>query len=185
MKLKKKIISITISIIFILLYIIKGVYLSVFGVSFIFLLSYINTFFTISFYFSEGFIGKSFYFWKKDDVQQNFTTLLYSLMVMIFICSLLFPLNDSKELGNQYIWGCYIEYAFAGIGFIWVIGLILSFILLVIGLINPSLVKFQRRDKLFYSLLVINIIAFILIFIMISSIKLLSHNLHGATSSCS
>jgi Mg2+/Co2+ transporter CorB len=103
---------------------------------------------------------------------------------MIFICSLLFPLNDSKELGNQYIWGCYIEYAFAGIGFIWVIGLILSFILLVIGLINPILVKFERRDKLFYSLFIINNIALILISIIVILVNLLSYNLHGASSSC-
>jgi hypothetical protein len=181
---KKIIIASTISIIFILLYNVKGPYLGVLGVPFLFMLSYISIFLTMNFYFSKDFFGSWFYFWKKDNDKQNFITLFYSLVIMILISSLLFQLNDSKELGNQYIWGCYIEYAFAGIGFIWIIGLILSFILLVIGLINPILVKFERRDKLFYSLFIINNIALILISIIVISVKLLSYNLHGVTSSC-
>ena len=113
---KKIIIASTISIIFILLYNVKGPYLGVLGVPFLFMLSYISIFLTMNFYFSKDFFGSWFYFWKKDNDKQNFITLFYSLVIMILISSLLFQLNDSKELGNQYIWGCYIEYAFAGQG---------------------------------------------------------------------
>jgi hypothetical protein len=180
----KKIVLSTISLILIILYNIKGVYFGVLGVSFIFLLCYLITFFTITFYFSKDFFGSCFYFWKNENEKQNIVTLCYSLLIMIFIGSLLFPLNDSKELGNQIIWGCYIEASVALIGVIWVMGLILSFILLIIGLINPIKIRFKSRQKLFYSLFIINSISLLIIYIMYKSINLLSSNLHGASSSC-
>lgn len=184
MKLNKIVITTAITIIFILLYNLQGVYLGVLGVPFIFMLSYISIFLTINFYFSKDFFGRWFYFWKKDNDKQNFITLFYSLLIMIFISSILFNLNNSKEFGNQIIWGCYIEDAMLGIGFVWSIGFIVSFLLFVIGLINPILVKFQRRDKLFYSLVIINSITLFLIFVFMISIKLLSYKLHGVSESC-
>jgi hypothetical protein len=103
---------------------------------------------------------------------------------MVFIASLLFPLNDSKELGNQFIWGCYIDYALYGIIIIWGLGLIINMILLIIGLINPNRIRFESRKKIFKSLLTINVLTFLLIFIFYISIKLLSSKLHGASWSC-
>ena len=180
----RKALILTVTIIFIFLYNTNDVSLALLGVPFLYMLCYINTFLTINFYFSKDFLGNRFYFWKKDVVKQNISTFLISTLIMVFIASLLFPLNDSKELGNQFIWGCYSDYVLYGIIIIWGLGLIINMILLIIGLINPNRIRFESRKKIFKSLLTINVLTFLLIFIFYISIKLLSSKLHGASWSC-
>jgi hypothetical protein len=167
-----------------MLYSIKGVYLALFGVPFIYMLCYINIFLTINFIFSRDFFVNRFYFWNTNNDRKNIITLFFSTLLLVSIGSILFPLNDSKELGNQFIWGCYIDYALGGVVFIWGIGLIFSVILILIGLINPKKIWFESRKKIFISLFIINLLTFLLIYILSTSIKLLSSNLHGASWSC-
>lgn len=180
----KRKVLIVFALLFFVLYQTKGVYFSVLGLPIIFSICYLIIFVTITFYFSKGFFWKRFYFWKKENEKENFTFLIISNSLLVLFGSLLFPLNDSKELGNQIIWGCYIEYAMGGVVFIWVLGLVFSVILLIIELINPNKIRFESRKKLLKSLSIINLLTFLLIFIFYISVKLISSNLHGASWSC-
>lgn len=180
---KRNILIVVLSLFF-LLYLTKGVYFSVLGLPIVFSICYLITFITVIFYFSKDFFWKRFYFWKKENERENLTFLIISNSLLVFFGSLLFPLNDSKELGNQIIWGCYIEYAMGGVVFVWGLGLIFSIFLLIIGLINPNKIRFESRKKLLKSLSIINLLTFLLIFIFYISVKLISSNLHGATLSC-
>lgn len=180
----KRKVLIVIALLFFVLYQTKGAYFSVLGLPIIFSICYLINFVTIIFYFSKDFFWKRFYFWKKENEKKNFTFLIISNSLLVFFGSLLFPLNDSKELGNQIIWGCYIDYAIGGVVFVWGLGLIFSTILLTIGLINPSKIRFDSRQKIFKSLFIINVLTFLLILVFYTAVKSISSSLHGATWSC-
>lgn len=180
----KRKVLIVLALLFFVLYQTKGVYFSVLGLPIVFSICYLIIFVTITFYFSKDFFWKRFYFWKKENEKENFTFLIISNSLLVFFGSLLFPLNDSKELGNQIIWGCYIDYAMGGVVFVWGLGLIFSTVLLIIGLINPFQIRFDSRKKLFISLFIINVLTFLLILVFYVAVKLISSNLHGANWSC-
>lgn len=142
-------ILILLMLLFVFLSFTEDAYFSVFGLPILFAICYFITFITIVFYFSEDFFGKQFYFWKKENQKNNLFFLVKSTLFLVFFGSFLFQLNDFKESGNQIIWGCYIEYAIGGVFLIWMIGLIISSILLLIGLINPRVLRFEREKKYF------------------------------------
>jgi len=169
---------------FIVLLFTENAFFSVIGLPIVFALCYLISFLTIIFYFSENFFFKKLYFWKKENQKSNLFFLVKSIFFLVFFGSILFQINDFKESRNKIIWGCYIEYAIGGVFFIWLIGFIISFFLLILGLINPSLLRFENRKKLFYSLLLINFLTFIIIIVLIIMVKLFSSNLHGFNLSC-
>lgn len=177
-------IFILLTLLFLYLFFTENAIFSVIGLPIVFAICYLITFLTITFYFSENFFCKQLYFWKKENQKSNLIFLVKSILFWVFFGSILFQINDFKESRNKIIWGCYIEYAIGGVFFIWGMGFILSFFIFILGFVNPSLVRFENRKKIFYNLFLINFLTFLIIIFLIIMVKLFSSNLHGFNLSC-
>lgn len=178
----KKIIISVLASVFIFLYIIRGVYFSVFGSIIIYVLILYLAIVHFLYKYSNGLICEKLLLIKQTD--KAFFQLIKFSVLLIIIASILFPLNDYKDNGNKYIWGCFIEYSISGMGLICLSLAIIQTIIFLIGIVNPANIKFENRKKLIYCFVAINLYSNIIITLFSWSCKIMSTNLHGASSSC-
>ncbi len=110
--------------------------------------------------------------------------LIASFAIPGVIAGAAFRIGGIMERGQGIAWGCYIETFVLGSLFFWLMGLVVTGILLAISLIIPQKLGFNNRVKPFLIFIIHNFHTIILISIMSWLIPKLSGPLNGLGASC-
>lgn len=160
----------------------EGRHLAVLGAIGIWCLAYLVSIYHVGYFFTDGKLVKNA--GKQINSRKILITSLITLLVVVFIPGLFYRLGGALEKGNGIAWGCYIEDFGLGTMLLLFLSLMILTLVLVIGLIKPSCIKFKSRIKILLAYITLNILSLIWFILAGVSIWLFSGPLSGLGSSC-
>jgi len=148
----------------------------------IWIICYFISLFFFSYRFSNGIIPRRLR--EKTDSKTIIYLLTGTILISPIIAGLSYRIGGIMEKGNGIAWGCYIESFWLGSISLWFISLIGTSILLLVCIIKPSFLGFEKRKKAITLYILHNIYTLILLIIIGILIPIISGPLSGKGSTC-
>lgn len=149
---------------------------------FIWCISYLVSLYSVSYKFSEGLIPT--FFREKTSNRILIKFLVWSTLLSPILAAYMYRIGAHRERGNGIAWGCYVEYFWIIGVLLWLLSLIILSMLLIILLIKPNLLRFQRRKNLLLAYFIQNGYSLIMLILIGSLIPVLAGAMSGKESSC-
>ena len=156
----------------------EGRHFAVLSSIFLWSLTYLIGFLIISNKFSKGSL-----FSKITSKIKIFRTIFIATILFPFLAGIFYRVGGQMEGDNPIAWGCYIEDFMMSL-FIWLIVGIFLFFVMIYGFINPNKLNFSKRFDVFLTYTIIQIFAFLMVFVYFLFINYFSGELSGKDSSC-